>query len=253
MRILMYVEVFIDDCIALTQRPIGRRHNVRQHLFHEIDRILCSLNGDDTQQRKGVNSLKELEQGDGTWATEKEFLRWVIHTITVTIGLPERRVRRLWEILDLFPRSQKRTSLRQWSKVIGKLRQIALPRVRRFFSQMQEAICRFSSGRVTLSPAVHQDLANFHWILDDPKARPTRLYELVPLVPTVDGYHNDYGTICGGVLLPGTPAVMCTSSRDGAAVTIPARPSNRLVGHFPRRHLVRPCLIHKPFWVDHKL
>ena len=36
---------------------------------------------------------------------------------------------------------------------------------------------------------------------------PTRLFELVPLTPTLDGYHDSSGRMCGGVVLPGPSAV----------------------------------------------
>ena len=35
----------------------------------------------------------------------------------------------------------------------------------------------------------------------------THLFELVPLTPILDGYHDSYGRMCGGVVLPGPSAV----------------------------------------------
>ena len=208
-RLLAYVDVFVDDFLALAQGPIGRLRNVRRHLFHAIDRVLRPLDEDDAPQRKEVNSLKKLDQGDGAWATQKEFLGWDIDTVGMTIRLPERRVTRLRELLDLFPPSKKRTSVKVWRRVLGELRSMALaiPGARGLFSQMQEALRHVPQGRIALSPAVHQALADFRWMLDDLAARPTRLYELVPLSPTLDGYHDASGTMCGGVLLPGPGAI----------------------------------------------
>ena len=40
--------------------------------------------------------------------------------------------------------------------------------------------------------------------------RPTRLYELVPLHTTLDGYHDAPRYICGGEVLPGPTAVPWT-------------------------------------------
>ena len=37
-------------------------------------------------------------------------------------------------------------------------------------------------------------------------SRPKRLFELVPLTPTLDGYHDSSGRMCGGVVLPGPSA-----------------------------------------------
>ena len=38
-------------------------------------------------------------------------------------------------------------------------------------------------------------------------ARPTRLFKLVSITLTIDGYHDTYGFMCGSVVLPGTTEV----------------------------------------------
>ena len=37
--------------------------------------------------------------------------------------------------------------------------------------------------------------------------RPTLIYELVPLIPTVDGYRNASVYMCGSVVVPGPMAI----------------------------------------------
>ena len=81
---------------------------------------------------------------------------------------------------------------------------LALPGARGMFSQMQEALFHVKGKRVTLSTGVYVALAEFKWLAEDVANRPTRMYELVPLRPTVDGYHNASGYMNGGVVLPGT-------------------------------------------------
>ena len=44
-------------------------------------------------------SLKKLRKGDCSWSTVKEVLGWVIDTVNMIIHLPERRVKRLADIL----------------------------------------------------------------------------------------------------------------------------------------------------------
>ena len=84
---------------------------------------------------------------------------------------------------------------------------LALPGARDLFSQMQEALCHVKGKRVTLSKLVHVDLADFCWLEEDVSKRPTHIYELVPLRPTVDGNHNASGYMCGGVVLPVPTAI----------------------------------------------
>ena len=80
---------------------------------------------------------------------------------------------------------------------------LALPGARGLFSQMQEALCHVKGKRVTLAPGVHDALDNFKWLVEYVAKRPTQIYKLFPLRPTVDGYHDASGYMCGGVVLPG--------------------------------------------------
>ena len=60
-------------------------------------------------------------------------------------------------------------------------------------------------------------------------SRPTRLFELVPLTPTLDGYHDSSGRMCGGVVLPGPSSVPCVLQNQPST----ALPSKKnLVVHF---------------------
>ena len=81
--------------------------------------------------------------------------------------------------------------------------ELALPGARGVLSQMQEALCHVKGKRVTISTGVHEALEDFKWLAEDVANRPTRMYELVPLQPTVDGYHDASGYMCRGVVLPG--------------------------------------------------
>ena len=80
-------------------------------------------------------------------------------------------------------------------KIVGELQSmaLALPRARGIFSQMQESLCNVKGKRVTMSPGVHDDLDNFKWLAEDVAKRLNRMYKIVPLRPTVDGYHDALG------------------------------------------------------------
>ena len=84
---------------------------------------------------------------------------------------------------------------------------LALPGSRGFCSQIQEALRHVSGKQVTLTWGVHETLADFQWLAEDMASRSTRLFKLVPLTPTLDGYHDSSGGMCGGVVLHGLSAV----------------------------------------------
>ena len=93
------------------------------------------------------------------------------------------------------PRSQSRIGVDKWHRVLSDLSSmaLALPGAIGLLSQIQEALCHVKVKRVTLSKGVHEALADFRWLTEDVTNRPTRIYELVLLRPTVDGYHNASG------------------------------------------------------------
>ena len=116
---------------------------------------------------------------------------------------------------------------------------LALPGAWGLFSQMQEALCHVKGKRVTLSPGVHDALDDFKWLAEDVAKQPTLMYELVPLRPTVDGYHDASGYMCGGVVLLGPTATPRTLTPQPSA----ARPSPNPTG-------AHPIVWHMPFPKD---
>ena len=94
---------------------------------------------------------------------------------------------------------------------------------------MQEALFHVKGKRVTLSPGVNDALDDFKWLVEDVAKRLTRMYDLVPLCPTLDGYHDASGYMYGGVVLPGptaTPRTLLLQPSD-------VRPSPKLMGAHP--------------------
>ena len=202
-RPLAATDVFVDDFIGLAQlSSTGRR--VRRILMHAIDGVLRPLDKWDSPFRREVISIKKLLKGDCSWHTSKVVLGWLIDTVSMTISLPAHRVERLAEILASIPADQKRTSVKRWHKILGELRSmsLALPGARHLFSHMQLALATKIKSRVALSRGVHDALANFRWLLNDIKSRPTRLAELVPLLASAEGHHDASGAGAGGVWFP---------------------------------------------------
>ena len=114
---------------------------------------------------------------------------WIVDSVNMTITLPPHRVARRKDLVSSIPRTKHRVGVDKWHRVLGKLRSmtLALPGARGLFSQLQGALCHVKDKRFTLSTGVHEDLEDFKWLAEDVANRPTRMYEIVPLQPTVDG------------------------------------------------------------------
>ena len=215
---LQYTDIYVDDFIPAAQQPFLQR--TRLALLHAIDQVIRPLDSSDNPSRREPVSLKKLRQGDCSWATIKSVLGWVIDTVNMTIHLPPHRIDRLWEILDSIPRHQKRTSVKKWHKVLGELRSmaVALPGSRNMFSRLQRSLASRHKGRIALNKGTHQALEDFRWMANDISSRPTRIAELVPLDPILEGHHDAAGsTGAGGVWFPGENA----NVREGYLPNVP--------------------------------
>jgi hypothetical protein len=162
--------------------------------MHSIDLVFRPNDSLDTRRSEPI-SLKKLDKGDASWKTQHTILGWDIDTEKKTISLPPHRLTRLQEILADIPRKQRRIGVSKWHKVLGELRSmsIALPGSRGLFSHLQTALKHRQGGRVTLTQEVHQAIDDFRWILRNLAERPTRIAELVPLLPLALGYHDASG------------------------------------------------------------
>ena len=89
---------------------------------------------------------------------------------------------------------------------------------------------------VALTRDVHQVLADSRLLVNDLSKHPTRLYELVLLHPTLDGYHNASGYMCGGAVLPGPTAVPRTPQPQPSAAATS----------------LEPLLVHHIVWQAHQ-
>ena len=203
-RPLEYVDVFVDDFLALAQGDQARKR-VRRILMKAIDDVFRPMDFYDKLERRDPISIKKLKKGDCSWSTIKIMLGWILDTVNMVIKLPEHREKRLAEILSSIPRTQKRISVKKWHKVLGELRSmsLALPGSRHLFSQMQEALTSRIGQRINLRKGVHNALDDFRWLLQDIANRPTRMAEVVPLNPSAIGYHDASGKGAGGVWFKG--------------------------------------------------
>ena len=86
---------------------------------------------------------------------------------------------------------------------------IALPGARGLLRHMQEDLLHMEVKMVELTRGTHKALVDLQWLAEDLSKRPTILYELVPLQPTLKGYHNVSRYICGRTVILGPMAVTC--------------------------------------------
>jgi hypothetical protein len=206
-RPLNLVDVYMDDFILVSQRSRSERIASRRTVFECIDSVLRPLSPGDNPKRKEPNSTKKLAQGDAAWSTRKTILGWHFDTKCRTIELPPHRLDRLNTILDSFPRHQSRTSRRKWQQLLGELRSMvmAIPGGRGLFSQLQSVLTYDNNpkptDRLRLSPAVHDQLADFRWLVSSFASRPTRWGELVDSDPIFLGTVDASGSGMGGVWL----------------------------------------------------
>jgi hypothetical protein len=197
------IDVYVDDFIAIAQGSPPQLNAVRNTLLHSIDAVFRPNDEGDDVRAEPV-SLKKLDKGDASWKTRHTILGWDIDTERKTIALPPHRIARLHEILDSIPAHQRRIGVSKWHQVLGELRSmsIALPGSRGLFSHLQAALSKKRGCRVPLTTEVHQALADFRWIVNHIAERPTRIAELVPLLPSALGYHDASGVGSGGVWFP---------------------------------------------------
>ena len=199
---LAYADVFVDDFIGAAQDlDLKNRRRVRKALLHSIDDVFEPLLPNDNPTRQEPVSMKKLREGDCSFGTLKLILGWIIDTINMTIQLPQHRVDRLAEILNSIPATQRRTSVKKWYSILGELRSmaLALPGSRNIFSTMQHALTNKAKGRIALKKEVHNALEDFRWMHNNIATRPTRIAELIPLLPAAEGHHDASGIGAGGV------------------------------------------------------
>ena len=124
---------------------------LRRHLLHSIDKVLVRP-GVSSESRREAVSLKKMKKGDGSWATQKGMLGWVVDTPRQTLELPPHRKGSLAKIFGEL-KTAKQISAKRWHQILGKLRfvSIAIPGSAGTFSALQLALNRSKDGRICIS------------------------------------------------------------------------------------------------------
>jgi hypothetical protein len=92
-------------------------------LLHSIDAIFYDSPID--TPRRAVISQSKIHKGDATWSTIKTILGWVIDTANMTLTLPHHRQERLLKLVSE-TLQRRRISRRNWQRLLGELRSMAL-------------------------------------------------------------------------------------------------------------------------------
>jgi len=74
-----------------------------------------------------------------------------------------------------------------------------------------------TKGRIALKKEVHNALDDFRWMHNNISTRPTRIAEIIPLLPAAEGHHNASGMGTGGVWFLGDNI----TPREGSVVGKP--------------------------------
>ena len=177
---------------------------LRRHLLHSIDKVLARPEVSSESRREAV-SLKKMKKGDGSWATRKGMLGWVVDTIRQTLELPPHRKEALAKIFGEL-KTAKRISAKRWHQILGKLRfvSIAIPGSVGTFSALQLALNRSKDGRIRISKGLRAHIDTLASLAASLSHRPTHLAEIVPQEPTLLGTTDAAKAGMGGVYYDST-------------------------------------------------
>ncbi len=192
-------DVFVDDFIQLGQGGPRRMNALRDHLLHEVDRVLATPDVSIHQRNEAV-SIKKLLKGDGSWSTRKLILGWIVDTIRQTIELPPHRKLTLATIFsDLQHRT--RISRKTYEKYLGQLRfvSVAIPGSASLFCVLQNALNTSTAGRVRLNRCLQSHISTFASLAANVQHRPTHLAEIIPQEPSYLGATDAAKAGMGGV------------------------------------------------------
>jgi len=198
---LSYVDIYIDDFLAIAQRP--RLQSTLAHTLNGIFRVFRdSPHTVDTPTRKHVVSQSKLLKGDGAWSTAKILLGWLIDTEHMTISLPAHKAARLRQILAEFGQ-KTRTSRRQWQKLLGELRHMstAIRGAKYLFSMLQHVLIDQRKQRIRLHPNIKATLNDWSEMAHSMSTHPVPIAALIPKAPSYVGAVDASGEGCGGIWL----------------------------------------------------
>jgi len=102
-QLLAWLDMFVDDHVALAQGSPACLQQVCCTLLHSIGHVFCPLDPTDCANQQEPVSQKKLATGDGQWSTQHTVLGWLLNTKAHTITLPVHCAAHLHDILAVIP------------------------------------------------------------------------------------------------------------------------------------------------------
>ena len=201
---LGHTDVFVDDFILLGQGGKRRMKGMRRHLLHAIDSVLARPAADEPHRNEAA-SIKKLKAGDGSFATRKVILGWILDLLRQQLELPAHRKELLAQIFtDLANR--KRVSYKKWQRYLGLLRFVAeaIPGSKGLFCSLQLALTKSRENRIRITKGLRHHLDTFASLAASLSHRPTHLAEIVPQEPSYLGTVDAAKAGMGGVFYDAT-------------------------------------------------
>ena len=195
---LSYVDIYIDDFLAIAQHP--SLLSTLAYTLQGIFRVFRDEpHANDVATRKHIISHSKLLKGDGAWSTSKVFLGWQLDTHDMTISLPAHKATRLQQVLANFL-TKIRTSRRQWQRLLGELRHMstAIRGAKYLFSMLQHVLVDQRKQRIRLHPNVKAALSDWSRMAASLAQHPVPIAALVPKAPSYVGAVDASGIGCGG-------------------------------------------------------
>ena len=107
----------MDEIISVVQGGAEQQHQVFDSTFRSLNWIPPSL----PVEANDLVAFNKLLAEELYWECVKEDLGWIINTKTGTFALPERKLQKLRDLLDI-PISQRRMGKKDLERLVGKLR-----------------------------------------------------------------------------------------------------------------------------------
>jgi hypothetical protein len=180
---LSHIDVYMDDFMVIAQAPA--HIPAMNHLLHSIDSVLIEPQ---VTNRRPVVSTSKIAKRDASFSTCKSILGWDINSETMTITLPEHRLKSMKEQLQHIL-SRKRISKRTFQKLLGTLRSSApsLYGANNLFSILQFALTEAASNRIRLTPLTKAILNDWIILADTAVQHAVAIHTVVPHPPHVVG------------------------------------------------------------------
>jgi len=157
------------------------QHHALQNLLHHLNSVFWDV---PATPRKPVISLSKVLKGEATLSTKKHILGWDVDTQRMEIQLPDHHVQRLTDLLDFFL-SKHHASKKQWQRLLGELRSMALAihSSRYLFSNLQHQLVKATARCFRISALTRHALDDWRELITSLNKTPVPIVMLAPHAP----------------------------------------------------------------------